>query len=67
MILPRIVSEVFEPNNKAPRNSEKIAILAACLKVMDRDPTDVEKLFATSFAPIPNPSANAISAPTTMR
>ena len=47
----RIVSVTRAPTVSAPRNSMTLAINIACLKVRDREATDVAKELATSLAP----------------
>eukprot|EP00834_Sanchytrium_tribonematis_P006684 NODE_515_length_6587_cov_0.940197.p6 type:complete len:134 gc:universal NODE_515_length_6587_cov_0.940197:2237-2638(+) len=53
LTIPLMVFVVFEPNNTAPKNSVKHAMMQACISVIDPDPTLVEKLFDTSLLPIP--------------
>ena len=47
----RTVSVTAEPRTMAPVNSEKSAMVTACLWVIVLAATAVEKLFATSLAP----------------
>merc|ERR1719283_160798 len=49
----RTVSVTVPPKPTAPTNSNIPAMTVACFKLMARDPTDVAKQLATSFAPIP--------------
>ena len=49
------------PSVTAPRTSATPAISTTCRIVNAPDPTDVPKLFATSFAPSPNANPSAAS------
>lgn len=51
-ILLRMVSATREPTSTAPANSMTDAIIMACLRVRERDETEVANELATSFAPM---------------
>jgi hypothetical protein len=51
MILVRIVSATRAPTATEPQNSMTVAMKMACLRVRERDDTDVANELATSFAP----------------
>merc|ERR1719242_363854 len=61
----RTVSLTVAPNPTAPTNSNIPAITVACFRVIARDPTEVAKQFATSFAPIPHAIAKQTNPPNT--
>lgn len=51
MILVRIVSATLSPTVTLPANSQKEAMIMACLRVRDLEETDVANELATSLAP----------------
>jgi hypothetical protein len=51
MILVRIVSATRDPTATLPENSHTEAISMACLRVREREDTEVAKELATSLAP----------------
>eukprot|EP00835_Amoeboradix_gromovi_P004079 NODE_298_length_11435_cov_0.210303.p7 type:complete len:100 gc:universal NODE_298_length_11435_cov_0.210303:6276-5977(-) len=51
--MPLIVFVVLLPSSTAPKNSVNTAIVHACSKVIEPDPTDVENELLTSLLPIP--------------
>ena len=51
MIPSLTVLVVLAPSRMAPPNSVKMAMHTACHSLRDREPTDVAKELATSFAP----------------
>lgn len=51
MTFVRIVSVTRAPTSMAPANSMTEAIHMACLRVSEREATEVAKELATSFAP----------------
>jgi len=51
-ILFLIVSATRPPTKRAPPNSITEAIIIACIRVSEREETEVAKELATSFAPI---------------
>lgn len=52
MILVRMVSATREPTATLPENSQAEAMTMACLRVREREETDVAKELATSLAPV---------------
>jgi hypothetical protein len=53
MTLVRMVSVTRDPTSIAPANSMTEAMHMACLRVSEREATEVAKELATSFAPVP--------------
>lgn len=60
MISSLIVDATREPTRIAPRNSQTAAARIACLKLRERELTEVANEFATSLAPIPYASRNEV-------
>jgi hypothetical protein len=52
MTFVRIVSVTREPTSMAPANSMTEAMHMACLRVSEREATEVAKELATSLAPV---------------
>jgi len=50
----RYIVHVWQPSSTAPATSKMEATIQACLRESTLAPTEVPKLLATSFAPIPN-------------
>ena len=59
----RMVSATREPTRTAPRNSQKVAMIMACVRVRDLDETEVANELATSLAPMFQASMKAKMTP----
>merc|ERR1719206_219312 len=59
----RTVEVTVPPSPTAPTNSKMPAITVACLRLMARAPTEVEKALATSLAPMPQAIAKQTKPP----
>ena len=56
---PAMVRAVGAPKSMAPKNSQTAAMMTACHSLRALLPTEVPKLLATSFAPIPGHKTKA--------
>jgi len=64
-ILLRTVLVTDAPRRTAPPNSQKLAIMTACLRVIDLAETEEAKALATSLAPMRKPYMKPTRPPST--